>query len=62
MTGIAQHLGMSPAALYRYFPSREELVRALIAESFEANAVLTEHALAERLRFPSISACAVCSL
>lgn len=47
MTGIAQHLGMSPAALYRYFPSREELVRALIAESFEANAVLTEHALAE---------------
>lgn len=47
MTGIAQSLGMSPAALYRYFPSREDLVRALVAESFEANAVLTEQALAE---------------
>jgi AcrR family transcriptional regulator len=47
MTGIAQSLGMSPAALYRYFPSRDELVRALVAESFEANAALTEQALAE---------------
>src|ERR1700677_1583882 len=47
MTGIAQSLGMSPAALYRYFPSREELVRALVAECFEANAVITEQALAE---------------
>jgi AcrR family transcriptional regulator len=47
MTGIAQSLGMSPAALYRYFPSREDLIRALVAESFEANAVLTEQALAE---------------
>jgi AcrR family transcriptional regulator len=47
MTGIAQSLGMSPAALYRYFPSRDELVHALIAESFEANAVLVERALAE---------------
>ncbi len=47
MTGIAQSLGMSPAALYRYFPSREDLVRALVAESFEANAVLTEQTLAE---------------
>lgn len=47
MTGIAQNLGMSPAALYRYFPSRDELVRALIAESFEANAVLVEQSLTE---------------
>jgi AcrR family transcriptional regulator len=47
MTGIAQSLGLSPAALYRYFPSREELVRALITESFEANASLTERTLAE---------------
>jgi AcrR family transcriptional regulator len=47
MTGIAQSLGMSPAALYRYFPSREELVHALVADSFEANAALTEQALAE---------------
>jgi AcrR family transcriptional regulator len=47
MTGIAQSLGMSPAALYRYFPSREELVRALVAESFEANAALVEQALAD---------------
>jgi AcrR family transcriptional regulator len=47
MTGIAQSLGMSPAALYRYFPSRDDLVRALVAECFEANAVVTEQALAE---------------
>lgn len=52
MTGIAQNLGMSPAALYRYFPSREELIRALVAESFEANAVLTEQALAETAGLP----------
>jgi AcrR family transcriptional regulator len=52
MTGIAQSLGMSPAALYRYFPSRDDLVRALIAESFEANAVLTEQALAETAGLP----------
>jgi AcrR family transcriptional regulator len=52
MTGIAQSLGMSPAALYRYFPSREDLVRALVAESFEANAVLTEQALAEAAGLP----------
>ena len=52
MTGIAQSLGMSPAALYRYFASREELIRALIAESFEANAVLTEQALAETAALP----------
>ncbi|WP_158104084.1 TetR/AcrR family transcriptional regulator [Amycolatopsis pretoriensis] len=47
MTGIAQNLGLSPAALYRYFPSREELIRALIAESFEASASLTERTLAD---------------
>lgn len=52
MTGIAQNLGLSPAALYRYFPSREQLVRALIAESFEANASLTERALAETVGLP----------
>jgi AcrR family transcriptional regulator len=44
---------MSPAALYRYFPSREELVRALIADSFEANAALTEQAMAETEGHPA---------
>jgi AcrR family transcriptional regulator len=52
MTGIAQSLGMSPAALYRYFPSREDLVVSLVAESFEANAALTEQALAETAGLP----------
>jgi AcrR family transcriptional regulator len=52
MTGIAQSLGMSPAALYRYFASRDELVRALVAESFEVNAALTEQALAETAGLP----------
>jgi AcrR family transcriptional regulator len=53
MTGIAQNLGLSPAALYRYFRSREELVRALMVESFEASASLTERTLAETVGLPA---------
>lgn len=52
MTGIAQSLQMTPAAIYRYFPSRDELVRTLIADSFEANAVVTDQALADTAYLP----------
>jgi AcrR family transcriptional regulator len=38
MSAIAQNLGLSTAALYRYFPSRDALVRVLLSESVQANA------------------------
>lgn len=53
MSGIAQSLGMSAAALYRYFRSRDDLVRAVIAESFEANAQVVEHTMSQTTEMPA---------
>jgi AcrR family transcriptional regulator len=46
MSAIAQAIGVSGAALYRYFPSRDELVRMLLTESFQANADVVTDSLA----------------
>jgi AcrR family transcriptional regulator len=45
MSGIAQSLGMSPAALYRYFSSRDDLVRAVIRATFEAYVAVVEESM-----------------
>ena len=36
LRGIAQTMGLSAPALYRYFPSRDELVTAMIIEAYES--------------------------
>jgi AcrR family transcriptional regulator len=36
LRAVARRLGMVPSALYRYFPSREALLTALIIEAYEA--------------------------
>lgn len=36
LRAVARELGMVPSALYRYFPSRDDLLTALIIDAFEA--------------------------
>ncbi|HUC05677.1 MAG TPA: TetR/AcrR family transcriptional regulator [Acidimicrobiales bacterium] len=36
LRAVARNLGMVPSALYRYFPSRDDILTALIVESYEA--------------------------
>ncbi len=36
LRSVARRLGMVPSALYRYFPSRDSLLTALIIEAYEA--------------------------
>ena len=49
---VARDLGMAPSALYRYFPSRDALLSALILGAYEALATAAEEAsdAAERPR------------
>ena len=35
LRGVARRMGMAPSAIYRYFASRNELLTALIVDSFE---------------------------
>lgn len=35
LRGVARRMGMAPSAIYRYFASRDELLTALIIDSFE---------------------------
>jgi AcrR family transcriptional regulator len=45
---IARDLGMVSSAVYRYFASRDELLTALIVESYEAVGAVAEDAAADR--------------
>jgi AcrR family transcriptional regulator len=38
LRGVARDLGMAPSALYRYFPSRDDLLTALIRDGYETMA------------------------
>lgn len=42
---VARELGMASSAVYRYFPSRDSLLTALIVDSFDALGAAAEHAL-----------------
>jgi AcrR family transcriptional regulator len=44
LRSVARQLGMVPSALYRYFPSRDALLTALIIESYEAVGAAAEAA------------------
>ncbi|MGN6252031.1 MAG: TetR/AcrR family transcriptional regulator [Marmoricola sp.] len=46
LRAVARELGMVSSALYRYFPSRDELLTALIVEAYDALGADAEEALA----------------
>ncbi|WP_340558951.1 TetR/AcrR family transcriptional regulator [Streptomyces sp. GSL17-111] len=45
LRGVARELGMVSSALYRYFPSRDELLTALIIDAYDAVGEAAERAL-----------------
>ncbi|WP_422935285.1 TetR/AcrR family transcriptional regulator [Sinomonas sp. P47F7] len=47
LRAVARDLGMVPSALYRYFPSRDELLTALIVEGYGAMAEAAQRAEAK---------------
>lgn len=48
LRAVARELGMVSSALYRYFPSRDELLTALIIDAYDALAAAAETASAGR--------------
>lgn len=44
LRAVAREMGMSSSAVYRYFPSRDELLTALIVESYDAMGAAAERA------------------
>ncbi|MEU0989817.1 TetR/AcrR family transcriptional regulator [Streptomyces sp. NPDC005953] len=46
LRAVARELGMVSSALYRYFPSRDELLTALIVDAYEAVGAAAEAAIA----------------
>lgn len=46
LRAIARELGMGVSSLYRYFPSRDELLTTLLVEAFTAQADAVEQAMA----------------
>lgn len=47
LRSVARRLGMVPSALYRYFPSRDSLLTALIVEAYESVGEAAERAAAD---------------
>lgn len=47
LRAVAREVGMVSSALYRYFPSRDELLTALIIDAYDAVGAAAERALAE---------------
>ncbi|MFF8469545.1 TetR/AcrR family transcriptional regulator [Streptomyces griseus] len=48
LRAVARELGMVSSALYRYFPSRDDLLTALIVDAFDAIGAVAERAAKER--------------
>ncbi|MFD7747939.1 TetR/AcrR family transcriptional regulator [Streptomyces sp. NPDC059698] len=48
LRAVARELGMVSSALYRYFPSRDDLLTALIVDAFDAVGAVAEEAAAGR--------------
>lgn len=46
LRAVARELGMVSSALYRYFPSRDDLLTALIVDAYDAMGVAAEQTLA----------------
>ncbi|MYT31938.1 MULTISPECIES: TetR/AcrR family transcriptional regulator [unclassified Streptomyces] len=60
LRAVARELGMVSSALYRYFPSRDELLTALIIDAYDAVGEAAERALAEAGAAPVARWTAVC--
>ncbi|MEU5302051.1 TetR/AcrR family transcriptional regulator [Streptomyces noursei] len=60
LRAVARELGMVSSALYRYFPSRDDLLTALIIDAYDAVGEAAEHALAEAGAAPVARWTAVC--
>lgn len=61
LRSVARRLGMVPSALYRYFPSRDSLLTALIIEAYEAVGAAAEAAAAGAGPAPMERWLALCS-
>ncbi|MGW6467142.1 TetR/AcrR family transcriptional regulator [Streptomyces rubiginosohelvolus] len=48
LRAVARELGMVSSALYRYFPSRDDLLTALIVDAFDAIGAAAEQSVAEQ--------------
>ncbi|HET6856343.1 MAG TPA: TetR/AcrR family transcriptional regulator [Streptomyces sp.] len=48
LRAVARELGMVSSALYRYFPSRDDLLTALIVDAYDAVGAAAETALAQQ--------------
>ena len=46
LRAVTRQLGMASSAVYRYFPSRDDLITALIVEAYDALGVVAEAAVA----------------
>jgi AcrR family transcriptional regulator len=46
LRAVTRHLGMASSAVYRYFPSRDDLITALIVEAYDALGDVAEAAVA----------------
>src|SRR5689334_4933265 len=46
LRAVARALGMVSSALYRYFPSRDDLLTALIIDAYDSLGSAAEHAVA----------------
>jgi len=60
LRAVARRLGMAPSALYRYFPSRDSLLTALIVEAYESVGAAAEGAAAQAPGGPMDRWLAVC--
>ncbi|MFE7552630.1 TetR/AcrR family transcriptional regulator [Streptomyces gardneri] len=54
LRAVARELGMVSSALYRYFPSRDELLTALIVDAYDAVGAAAESAAGETAGRPSL--------
>ena len=52
LRAVARELGMVSSALYRYFPSRDDLLTALIIDAYDALGEAAEQAIADASRRP----------
>src|SRR3954465_13373659 len=50
LRAVAREVGMVSSAVYRYFPSRDELLTALIVDAYDAVGTAAEAALAAHQR------------
>ena len=52
LRAVARELGMVSFALYRYFPSRDDLLTALIVDAYDAIGEAAETAIADECPVP----------